>query len=77
MHQELFAFPLLNYLCTRSLLQFLESGTNEEEGGGILTELDERVFPKLAATLEEELSFSEENVVSFTEWMESYKFHRI
>jgi hypothetical protein len=64
MQQELFDFPLLNHLATRALLQFVEEPTADGPTSPLLSEFGELEFPRQAQTLEEELSFNEENVVS-------------
>jgi hypothetical protein len=59
MQQEMFAQPLLTFLSLRALLQLLEEAPHLDQ----LVDFEESVLPRKAATLEEELSFTEENVV--------------
>uniref|UniRef100_A0A1I8C0N7 Uncharacterized protein n=1 Tax=Meloidogyne hapla TaxID=6305 RepID=A0A1I8C0N7_MELHA len=59
MHQEMFSQPLLNYLSVQSLLQFIEQNPDG------FPEFEQRVFPRRANTIEEEIDFNEENVRIF------------
>lgn len=58
MQQELFAWPLLNFLATRALLQWAELPASERL-------FSDEIHPRRIATLEEETSFNEENVVGW------------
>uniref|UniRef100_A0A914HEG4 Uncharacterized protein n=1 Tax=Globodera rostochiensis TaxID=31243 RepID=A0A914HEG4_GLORO len=56
--QELFDFPLLNFLATRALLEWTELPNAERI-------FDDQIHPKVPPTLEEETNFNEENVRLF------------
>lgn len=57
MQQEMFASPLLNFLASNALLRWTESEHSERV-------FDAQIHPRVAATIEDELDFTEENVVS-------------
>lgn len=57
MLQEMFSFALLNFLAATALLRWTEMDPTERV-------FDEQIHPRLAATIEDEISFTEENVVS-------------
>jgi hypothetical protein len=69
MLQEFFSYPLLNYFSARVLLQYIEEAGGKEmaatpSANTILPEFNEQLLPQRTETLEEEMSFNEENVVS-------------